>query len=88
MQTLTALFLVVLTFHFARTALGQLYRALPAFLAKREQLAQMLGKTKTEVSTVVDAAGRTVERSESIPDVDAITTAERCRLFLHLVFAS
>lgn len=79
---------IVLSVHFGRTACGQFYRALPAYFAKREALAQMLQKFKDDVVTQVVEDGKTIERTERVLDVAAITVVERTKFFLHLLLAS
>lgn len=85
---LVNIFLAVLSFHFFRTAAGGIYRALPAFFAKRETLAQMLQKFKDDVVTTVVEDGKTIERTERVLDLAAIHAWERTKFFFHLLLAS
>lgn len=81
MLTLTC---VILSLHFGRVLAGNLYRAAPAFVMSREQLAQMLGKTKTVPQIQEDGS---VEDTV-VPNPDAITRFERCRFYAHCLLAN
>jgi hypothetical protein len=75
---------VILSLHFGRIFLGNLYRASPAFVLPREPLARTLGMFTTEVSQNAD--GSTTEKQ--VEDVARITKLERCKFFLHCLLAN
>jgi len=78
---------VVLSLHFGRVFLGNVYRACPAFVMSREQLCQILGKTEMTSEAVVED-GKTVEKETVRYRVETIGLGERIRFFAHLMLAN
>lgn len=76
---------VILSLHFGRIFLTNVYRGSVAFMASREQLCQILSKSKAGPTTV-DEEGNTHE--SVVADVDAITALERCKFFLHIMLSA
>ncbi len=79
---------IILSLHFGRVLAGNIYRAMPAFVMSREQLAQMLGKVEEGCRMVIQDDGSVIEQTYREPDVAAITLFERCRFYAHCLLAN
>jgi len=75
---------IILSLHFGRIFLGNIYRASPAFVIDRASLARTLGY----FTTVTDANEDGSVTEKQVEDVSRITRFERCRFFLHCLLAS
>ncbi len=87
---LLSICLVIMSLHFARVLAGNLYRALPAFLTSKAQLAQMLGKTTVMKVPAKNAAGEATGEweEETVSNPEAITVLERVKFYGHILLAS
>lgn len=79
---------IILSLHFGRVLAGNVYRACPAFVMSKEQLAQMLGKSIEGCRTIIQEDGSLREQTFKEWDVAAITKFERCRFFAHCLLAN